>query len=75
MGRPSPGSKHRWLSFGLSRLGCSKTNGIPSTPSRKSIDVRRVGTDDRDCGGRPGSAACFASLFSRCSWLTLTYFI
>src|SRR3954467_13849964 len=41
MRRPSPGSKYRWLSFGLSRLGCSKTNGIPSTPSQKSIDVRR----------------------------------
>src|SRR3954470_17284314 len=39
--RPSPGSKCRWLSPGLSRLGCSKTNGIPSTPSQKSIDVRR----------------------------------
>src|SRR3954452_2094162 len=39
--RPSPGSKYRWLSPGLSRLGCSKTNGIPSTPSQKSIDVRR----------------------------------
>src|SRR3954470_24601200 len=39
--RPSPGSKYRWLSFGLSRLGCSKTNGIPSTPSQKSIDVWR----------------------------------
>ena len=23
----------------LSRLGCSKTNGMPSTPSQKSIDV------------------------------------
>src|SRR3954468_78754 len=39
--RPSPGSKYRWLSASLSRLGCSKTNGIPSTPSQKSIDVRR----------------------------------
>src|SRR3954454_16546449 len=39
--RPSPGSKYRWLSPGLSRLGCSKTNGIPRTPSQKSIDVRR----------------------------------
>src|SRR3954469_25346699 len=39
--RPSPGSKYRWLSDGLSRLGCSKTNGMPSTPSQKSIDVRR----------------------------------
>src|SRR3954471_3089433 len=39
--RPSPGSKYRWLSLGLSRLGCSNTNGIPSTPSQKSIDVRR----------------------------------
>src|SRR4051795_10128650 len=41
MSRPSPGSKYRWLSLGLSRLGCSKTNGIPSTPSQKSIDVCR----------------------------------
>src|SRR3954449_4006607 len=41
MSRPSPGSKYRWLSFGLSRLGCSKTNGIPSTPSQKSIEVCR----------------------------------
>src|SRR3954471_8191256 len=41
MSRPSPGSKYRWLSDGLSRLGCSKTNGMPSTPSQKSIDVRR----------------------------------
>src|SRR3954447_4521301 len=39
--RPSPGSKYRWLSSSLSRLGCSKTNGIPRTPSQKSIDVRR----------------------------------
>src|SRR3954454_21703358 len=39
--RPSPGSKYRWLSAALSRLGCSKTNGIPSTPSQKSIDVWR----------------------------------
>src|SRR3954467_8706408 len=39
--RPSPGSKYRWLSDALSRLGCSNTNGIPSTPSQKSIDVRR----------------------------------
>src|SRR3954471_16798631 len=39
--RPSPGSKYRWLSDGLSRLGCSKTNGIPSRPSQKSIDVWR----------------------------------
>src|SRR3954451_17417057 len=39
--RPSPGSKYRWLSDELSRLGCSNTNGIPSTPSQKSIDVRR----------------------------------
>src|SRR4051812_34943178 len=41
MRRPSPGSKYRWLSFGLSRLGCSNTNGMPSTPSQKSIEVRR----------------------------------
>src|SRR3954452_20870721 len=40
--RPSPGSKYRWLSDGLSRLGCSKTNGMPSTPSQKSIDVCRA---------------------------------
>src|SRR3954468_10700329 len=39
--RPSPGSKYRWLSEALSRLGCSKTNGIPSTPSQKSIEVWR----------------------------------
>src|SRR3954453_18160914 len=39
--RPSPGSKYRWLSPGLSRFGCSNTNGMPSTPSQKSIDVRR----------------------------------
>src|SRR3954454_20116570 len=39
--RPSPGSKYRWLSFSLSRLGCSKTNDMPSTRSQKSIDVRR----------------------------------
>src|SRR4051794_35156341 len=39
--RPSPGSKYRWLSDGLSRLGCSKTKGIPSRPSQKSIDVWR----------------------------------
>src|SRR4051794_9757846 len=39
--RPSPGSKYRWLSDARSRLGCSKTNGIPSTPSQKSIDVCR----------------------------------
>src|SRR4051794_27515419 len=39
--RPSPGSKYRWLSAALSRLGCSKTNGIPSTPSQKLIDVWR----------------------------------
>src|SRR5919202_4612140 len=39
--RPSPGSKYRWLSASLSRLGCSKTNGMPSTPSQKSIDVWR----------------------------------
>src|SRR3954470_2802724 len=39
--RPSPGSKYRWPSSGLSRLGWSKTNGMPSTPSQKSIDVRR----------------------------------
>src|SRR6476646_10603349 len=42
MSRPSPGSKYRWLSDRLSRLGCSKTNGMPSTPSQKSIDVRRA---------------------------------
>ena len=41
MRRPSPGSKYRWLSDSLSRLGCSKTNGIPSKPSQKSIDVWR----------------------------------
>src|SRR6476661_2583009 len=41
LSRPSPGSKYRWLSAALSRLGCSKTNGIPSTPSQKSIDVCR----------------------------------
>src|SRR3954447_14025584 len=40
--RPSPGSKYRWLSASLSRLGCSKTNGMPSTPSQKSIDVCRA---------------------------------
>src|SRR5690606_33315413 len=28
-------------SFGLSRLGCSKTKGIPSRPSQKSIEVCR----------------------------------
>src|SRR5438270_1707514 len=39
--RPSPGSKYRWLSPGLSRLGCSKTKGIPSTPSQKSMEVCR----------------------------------
>ena len=39
--RPSPGSKYRWLSASRSRLGCSKMNGIPSTPSQKSIDVCR----------------------------------
>src|SRR3954454_23381306 len=39
--RPWPGSKYRWLSAALSRLGCSKTNGIPSRPSQKSIDVWR----------------------------------
>src|SRR4051795_11941132 len=39
--RPSPGSKYRWLSAALSRLGCSNTNGIPSVPSQKSIDVCR----------------------------------
>src|SRR3954453_23659300 len=39
--RPSPGTKYRWLSDGLSRLGCSKMNGIPSAPSQKSIDVWR----------------------------------
>src|SRR5215213_1554207 len=41
MSRPSPGSKYRWLSEALSRLGCSKTNGMPRTPSQKSIDVLR----------------------------------
>src|SRR3954468_11100444 len=39
--RPSPGSKYRWLSDALSRLGCSNPNGMTSTPSQKSIDVRR----------------------------------
>src|SRR3954469_20976336 len=39
--RPSPGSKYRWLSDALSRFGCSKTKGMPSTPSQKSIDVCR----------------------------------
>src|SRR3954453_5610601 len=39
--RPSPGSKYRWLSSALSRLGCSNTNGMPRTPSQKSIDVCR----------------------------------
>src|SRR3954454_15638735 len=39
--RPSPGSKYRWLSDGLSRLGCSKTKGMPSTPTQKSIEVWR----------------------------------
>src|SRR6478752_4734953 len=39
--RPSPGSKYRWLSDALSRLGCSNTNGMPSTPSQKSIEVCR----------------------------------
>src|SRR6185312_13835833 len=39
--RPSPGSKYRWLSASLSRLGCSNTNGMPRTPSQKSIDVCR----------------------------------
>src|SRR5688500_18213265 len=39
--RPSPGSKYRWLSSALSRFGCSKMKGIPSTPSQKSIDVCR----------------------------------
>ena len=46
--RPSPGSKYRWLSAALSRLGCSNTNGMPSTPSQKSIDVCAVGAHDRD---------------------------
>src|SRR4051794_10593384 len=41
MSRPSPGSKYRWLSPGLSRFGCSKTNGMPRTPSQKSIDIWR----------------------------------
>ena len=41
MSRPSPGSKYRWLSAALSRLGCSNTNGIPRTPSQKPIDVCR----------------------------------
>src|SRR5436309_213035 len=39
--RPSPGSKYRWLSDSLSRFGCSNTNGIPRTPSQKSIEVCR----------------------------------
>ncbi len=39
--RPSPGSKYRWLSFLLSRFGCSNTNGMPSTPSQNPIDVSR----------------------------------
>src|SRR4051794_13721297 len=39
--RPSPGSKYRWLSAALSRFGCSNTNGMPSRPSQKSIDVCR----------------------------------
>src|SRR4051812_45803414 len=30
-----------WFSSGRSRLGCSKTNGMPSRPSQKSIDVCR----------------------------------
>src|SRR5215475_12284501 len=41
MRRPSPGSKYRWLSDALSRFGCSKTNGMPRTPSQKPIDVCR----------------------------------
>src|SRR4051794_36749353 len=41
MSRPSPGSKYRWLSDSLSRLGCSNTKGMPSRPSQKSIDVWR----------------------------------
>src|SRR3954451_6291487 len=28
-----------WFSSGRSRLGCSNTNGIPSTPSQKSIEL------------------------------------
>src|SRR5436190_479121 len=28
-----------WFSSGRSRLGCSKTNGMPSRPSQKSIEV------------------------------------
>src|SRR5215213_2924693 len=39
--RPSPGSKYRWDSDALSRFGCSNTNGIPSRPSQKSIEVWR----------------------------------
>src|SRR3954469_1474618 len=39
--RPSPGSKYRWLSDARSRLGCSNTNGMPSRPSQKSIEVCR----------------------------------
>src|SRR3954471_7056427 len=39
--RPSPGSKYRWLSDARSRLGCSNTNGMPSKPSQKSIEVCR----------------------------------
>src|SRR5215216_5777071 len=30
-----------WFSSGRSRFGCSKTNGMPSTPSQKSIEVCR----------------------------------
>jgi len=34
--RPSPGSKYKWFSSGLPRLGCSMTNGMPSAPCQKS---------------------------------------
>ena len=46
--RPSPGSKYRWLSDSRSRFGCSKTNGMPSTPSQKSIEVCRSAPTMRD---------------------------
>src|SRR3954453_2561282 len=39
--RPSPGSRYRGLSAPVSRFGWSKTNGMPRTPSQKSIDVFR----------------------------------
>src|SRR3954454_13551130 len=46
--RPSPGSKYRWLSDALSRLGCSKTNGIPKH-AFPEVDRRApAGADDRD---------------------------